>query len=585
MSATNATLTAKFAKIAFALMFCFPLQLSAFYDQSDNGTNITLPPQVIGDFEWEDIALPSFELAFNYEDIRIPGPPNMDLILRRRYHLSEYSSVSGFGAYWSIDKPSIRLQTSGSSQTNFGCLGNRLYVEFYMPRGQALRTVGFGSQGQLASGALLAFDGGSIFRCESNAPIIQTADGIIYEFEILQGVLTRIVKQRDRFGNVIDYNYDSFHRLISITRNDGASINLNWTNVGGWRITSATYAGRTVSYQYQVSSGYAQLHKHIDEELRETEYIYNSQYYIGQVTLPSGGVIFYSTYPPNSSSEHPSSPVLWSKTISGPGLVTRNIEYSRRAQPSWPYGSEPGTGDQLWARVTESDHTGTQDLSNVYRFHTVVGSPASYNSGLITIAGRLISQETRIGSTLVYELDNTWSYVVNGIVGCSEGIGSQYYQYKNCGRARLDKAVQSIYESGGTDVYETDYLSYDAYGFPLVRQRKTPAGASRFNQQTYSHDLTHWLIGRPAETFVSTSNSNWNLVGEQEYYSASSAYKSLPSYYFQYGTWQHHNQEYHSNGELKRRRYNGTSKYEDYSNYKYGVPRTVIVPRRYAAGT
>ena len=593
-----------FASYVFSIVLGALLSTSALAEQE---VEFVLPRTTISDFPGETVNLPSLSYTQAVTDVSIPGPPNMALEFKRRsFTVSPSGPLPRQGAHfggavWAIDLPVIGVSRSfGGQGTNesLGCIGNVLSFKFYMGDGNTLQPVGFGSASDLPSGTIAAFESGEAFLCENNVPVVKTPDGRKITFgeqvaENNNGDSYYVTSIADRFGNSITYNWSNLsaggttHRVLSsISRNDGALVQINRAGVGGVAspyVTSVSAHGRVTNYAYTFlpasgqAPGFYYLSSATDPENRVTQYE-TSRYslfhpYLRKVTLPSGGNATYTVGLAYGGF------ALGGKVIAGPEMSTRTIAY-QKYQP----GVSPNASDENRVIETETDYQGGEDLVNTYTFRYIFGGLANYNAGLMAVNGRLDLLETKLGSALLYKRENSWTTITHGTVACRGSVGALTL-YRNCARPLLTNTYHHVYNSGGTDVFETDPISYDKYGYVLTQRVETDTGASRYEKYSYVHDKTNWLLGLPSINYVSDDNSTWHQTERVTYHSATGSYKSLPNYFYSHGRWYKRNDLYHSNGELRRTKYNGITRFEQYDNYKRGIPQTVKMRNRYSSAT
>lgn len=86
------------------------------------GTTVPLAPEssefkietnFFSSFSGEKISIQSLKLSYEYEDVKIPGDNDMDMVVARRFDPSVFSQKSpliGFGGVWKIDLPAITIR-------------------------------------------------------------------------------------------------------------------------------------------------------------------------------------------------------------------------------------------------------------------------------------------------------------------------------------------------------------------------------------------------------------------------------------------------------------------------------------------
>lgn len=571
---------------------------------------ITPPEQSFGDLPGENIVIQSQSVEYRNQDITIPGYQGLDLTVNRVYRGKAQTGVTGFPAYqnnldgfgnWKIELPYISTSNSNGIPLNqkddFGCLGVINDFHAMVPE-HTMSPVGFSNASQIPAGTIAAFDSGVVLKCTAStspAPQLVTPDGIKITLAKRTGSTTSFGFHykylpstiSDRFGNQLTYHYNSNDQLIKVSRSDGAEIILNYSN---GRVSSMVSGGRTVTYGYD---GSGKLTSVTDPVGRVTSYTYWAHQKLKSVTIPTGAKAEYGYW--GSNPDLGSNGELRDRRISGPDIITRNFMFS--SSHGGTYGAEARKHImQEWHEVNGNEF-GSEKVRTIFvtRDRIIGNSPDTYNTGKIALQGTVMAIEVRIGNpsniafypdgTLLYKQVNEWGYHQIGTLACKRRVDNN--PKAKCSRARLNKRTVTVANADGADNYVYDPTQYDLYGnITHYTQQGFENGTAttRSYQQTYLNDVPNWLIGLPRQYSVVEGGSVYP-VEETQYHSAIGAYKSLPSYYLQYGRWLSQNSEYHSTGELKKVVYNGSSRYESYSDYKRGVPQTVIVPRRYVSGT
>lgn len=590
------------------------------YHGSD-GIAAEVPTQSISDFPGESINIQSQRISYNYIDVSIPGPNGLDINIERAYNTKLTRA-------WSIaDMPRLLPRSSPDTQshlTNFGCLGTTHSLQTYFP-GTTMEAVGMPSASDIPAGTIAAFTNGAVLSCVSNKPVLRMANGHKYTFiqttENLQPSFI-VSTVEDRFGNKITYNYEDYDRgfntpriekrLKTISRNDNVNVTFTYGLAGDpSKVTKIQYFNKSVQYLYSAGET---LSDFVDEDGNKTTYTYEIDGSYGEtilrsVTLPTGGKIEYG-YLINTSGaniqgwlgeigELGNTRTIASKVISGPDIKSRSFYYA--------YKKSIVNESQNWGELFVNEFplpytSGKKKKQTIYSFNLPVGNGlALYNVNNLypssVLTGRIERIEVRKGPgyvlqfrdpELIYQSDFNWTYKQLGTNGCIEGINIAQWSYKvkHCSRAVMTKETHAFHNSGGTDTFTTEYLNHDKYGYHAkTRVSSNTASGYRYSYQTYLHDKTNWILGLPRIRYASTYNGGWKQVKQIAYWGATHAYKSLPRYDYDFGRLTKRNVLYHSNGELKRVTYNGSLRYEQYENYKRGIPQKTTMRDRYSSGS
>ena len=568
---------------------------------------IALPEQSFGDLPGENIVIQTQAVEYRNQDLTIPGYSGLELSVTRKYKSKGQTGVVGFPVYsnglsgfgnWNIEIPYISTVVNSAVPFNqredFDCLGVISDFHASVPN-HTMSPVGFTSGSQLPPATLAAFDSGVVLKCtttEPRAPQLITPHGLTITLAKRTGVANNYrywaSSVEDRFGNTIFYHYNASDELFKVSRSDGAQINLNYLN---GRVASITSGNRTVLYAYD---GNGRLDYVTDPENRVTDYAYWPDQKLKSVEIPTGAKAEYSYWGNDPDGGHNGE--LFTRRISGPDIITRNFQYS-----SHDGGAGGGEAirhvQQEWHEVNGNEF-GSEKVRTIFEVKKSsrgAGAANTYISPEKALHGSVLSIEVRIGNpsgisfypdgVLLFHQVNEWDTPQIGTYGCKFRVDNN--PQAKCSRTRLQKRTITVANADGADNYVYDPVSFDAYGnVTSYTQQGFENGLAktRTYSQSYVNDLTNWLVGLPNQYSVIDGGITYPIE-ETQYHAATSAYKSLQSYYFQYGRWLTHNSEYHPTGELKKVDYNGSSRYELYNNYKRAVAQSITVPKRYSGGT
>ncbi|MEM7082082.1 MAG: RHS repeat-associated core domain-containing protein [Pseudomonadota bacterium] len=607
------TLLRSSALLVIVLLLSSPIVVAD--DPGGDGTvieDILLPEPRLGHFPGENIELASLKLSYDFEDVRIPGPNGLDIVVGRKYRQAGSKTVThlaGFGDNFEFKVPFIAVAEdvpNGNTvpQTGYECVidASRFGIRFYMPD-QTLTTVGLANESQLPAGTLMAFSNHSVFLCENGLPVVRSAEGIRYVYgkkrdtsesgrEAATHYLTRM---EDRFGNAIDYHYAAdltepyaVAQLAAISRSDGALVEFTYQSHSSINtISTITYGDRQLTYAYVdpgAQSNYT-LDKVFDEEGRVTDFNYYSVHgWLESIEFPSGARAEY-TYQVINPDQGLNGQVRW-KTLSGPDMPTRHFTYHYQPQSAFYLHH---------ADVFETE-TDALDGDIIDKVFTIKNQPAGHpftanEQALHTVTNGTVRQFLILhggtpqigGGNLIYSLYNEWVPHRAGGVGCQKHTQA-FLRYRVCARPRLTKQIRKVFNGIGNteNTFTAHTLSFDAYGFPTKTRYWANyddwGGGSKYVRKTYLHDPTNWLIGLERATSLSSTDSHYTETFRRDYYSPTHAYKSLPQFDVEFGRWVVNYQSYHPSGEARDIRYNQSDRVERRLQYKRGQPQEYQLP-------
>ena len=359
----------------------------------------------------------------------------------------------------------------------------------------------------------------------------------------------------DRHGNWVTYSYAN-GALQQINAKDGRNITLTWSGPG---VTSATAAGKTWQYQYKPGTGSPWttgpgLQKVILPDGSAWQYIatgaltqaemYQPSFEGGTYTCPNfhgpeyafeyvvrhpagaaatfsflGMRHFRSSVPwicqnyPDSGYEELAVPnyadvaSLVSKTVSGPGMVSKTWTYAYGEPNTSSFSYPPMTPGGAWFIPTPRDAcepgvpcapephakyvTQTESTGRVTRF--------TFGTGLDVNEGRLLATEVLSGSTVLRRVANVY---VTDAEAASLGFAPEIGTNRVPGQPLSTKTRpvrEQVTTLDGTQ-FESYTLNYDAHARPTrVRERSRIAGVdqhSRVQLLAYYDHLPSWTVGQ-----------------------------------------------------------------------------------------
>jgi len=634
----------------------------------------------------ERIDLDTGSVSFQQTDVSIPGNSNLEVAIHRTFRGSYWmhQNTVEFGD-WKLDIPSVQttLMTvpgyiSGSWGQGHECSGELNPGSFYAGgnyleshqywNGDSLDIPGVSSDKLLSPYAnLLQGNEAAIYKrvTKSNWRIscidrfdsqsvkvgegfrAESPDGKVYTFDQLRLVEAKpsgdktwggVVKYHafmqvshieDRFGNWVNYNYDSMGRLATITANDGRSITLYYDDS---------------SYQYQVTR--------IAANGRTWNYGYTGQYYarsLQSVTLPNNQSWSFSLqgmnmYEPTSSgnetcdfigpdtAKHPVS-------ITHPNGMTATFELQETLHGQTDVEYFPGYLNNVGKcfatmSVVKKTLTGDGVPSMVWTYSysqnrgVFAGETAPSNSYL-SVSPRPENVDTlNFKTTTVSAPDGSKTrYFFNRNYTTAQQGSQVAVQYFDTNGSSLLKTSLTNFAEGkavgtsfvtkannlphgyrleavnkkvilGSTTYLTEYSNYDIYGVAGALHQQGPTG-ERYITQSFTEDRTNWRLNLPTVVGVSSTGSGYTTVKETTYKTVANTNEGLnysillPDQEKMYGTWRTRYASYHADGNVKRVEYNqplinssksavsGTYRYQELNSYKRGQPQSITIPARY----
>lgn len=348
----------------------------------------------------------------------------------------------------------------------------------------------------------------------------------------------------DRFGNWVNYTYNSAVQLTSIRASDGREIDVTWT---GGVVTSAAAGSRTWHYAYGLNGTlssvtkpdgsawtYAivsgslktirakpdrepppQYHCQIDPEPNTGSLVY-------RITSPSGaqGTFsfeyqrhFHSRVPltctgAKSNTNYPQefdffdNYTLQSKQITGAGLATQKWTYAYGsknggymtasgsynffADPYIPPSSEPLVPPRV---VTVTDPSGVTKYS--FGVNYGVDEGRLFQTEIDTLGGTAV----KVSANAYFSESDIPNQPFPGSVG---KMVQPNFKHPMGNRIRPVVATATV-QAG--DTYTRLNLAFDAFAQPTqVKRYSNIAGQAAVTEQTtYYNDLQHWVIGLPQQ--------------------------------------------------------------------------------------
>ncbi|MEM9103697.1 MAG: RHS repeat-associated core domain-containing protein [Pseudomonadota bacterium] len=480
---------------------------------------------------------------------------------------------------------------------------------------------------------------------ESLRPLPGTPSAIEYKQFYVFMLPTRI---QDRFGNYVDYTYDSSGNLTKILANDGRQITLSYSN---GRVSAITANGKTWIYRYD-DNGISTLSSVSRPDAKQWLFQHNKTTHtrfwkrsnlgehsqiptFGSRCIESVNENFVTmTHPygmqgsfvlkeecheqsnvnkilrPNpqgySGEEHwiPLANALYS-------IESKTLTQHDNTTYQWVYQYSDNTGLFLGDAIADTHRLSAQ-------FHEIDSAHLKSTTTVYPDGSKIISYfDRRMGNSqgnLLYEE----TYAPNGVLlkrdsmiyedGIYHG-NPEMYNYVNVAlnfftkeqlksgygssqQQRLVKKIVTLFDSSGSGnshTYTTNFSNFDVYDKPLASNEANSTNAkTRAFKIEYYHDLTNHVLSLPSRLLITSGGTDVE-VRKMTYHSATGSYKSLPYEHFEFGRWFKRNTNYHTTGVQaglpKRVDYNANNRWVEFSNYKRGRAQTILTPQSLSTST
>jgi len=639
------------------------------------GLSFNITPETT-DLIGESIELSSGTVAFSMADFNISGNSAIPFSISRSFVSGQRNDDKVYAfADWQLDTPRIEsayISNYGDWANNKECLGDLNPREAWW-QGSLLSSSTYWNGVSISvpgkSHSKLLRNYGNVVS-QNEAPYITkdnwkisciarkntqgsvvgdgfkaiSPDGLEYTFDVRKNVLLKNIvggkpapyfktfmyasAVTDRFGNEVNYTYDTRGNLQAISANDGRSLSIEYIS-GTQYIESVTVNGRTWRYTYNGSGPTRTLHtvtqpdnnkwvyslsaftedtfqhNNLNNSCRASD-ISDKRTRVGTVTHPNGVVVKFTTQATlHGRTNVPSYRVdnnymysrcapqfsLIEKTLSGPGIdtLTWGYNYSQNAGAYDPNGF---TGDTTPGKLTGGLPSNVDD-SNFKT--TTVSSPDGSKTQYFFNRDFSSAFEGKKYAEYIYDVDGI-SLVKVIEMDYEEGarLGTSMVERENDKpnsiRANISEQRVIQYDLyNNEDAYTTVYTGYDKYGFAKNKiESNTFEANKKYTQTIYYHDLTNWLLGLNTSTKLSSNGSSYTEVEKTTYWPATSVYKSLPNYFYKNNMWIKQNASYITTGNqaglLNRVNFNNTNRWYELSDYKRGMPRSIKVPARVGTG-
>lgn len=306
---------------------------------------------------------------------------------------------------------------------------------------------------------------------------------------------------------------------------------------------------------------------------------------------------------------------LRGKTVSGVGIPTQNWSYVY-SQNTGTYVDEGNLND-FQSGETEpvflNDTPANIDDAEDYRTTTVTGPDSktvyyidrgfqSPTEGSVVTEDYLNLADDTLLKRVEYEytkgnlVGKWWFYNHDTTVGPSElSLNKNLIQY----RINKTGVKTKLYLSDGTDTYDTEFSSFDDFGFAgKTAESNDFSTSTRYTKNGYLHDDALWILGLPTTTEISADDETYTTVNELVYHSSANTNSYLNLYlpyeYKSYGTWIRRYPEFNVAGQVQKIIYNqprlnssgvaqtNTYRYQQFDLYKRGKAQLIVPPFRYS---
>ena len=325
---------------------------------------------------------------------------------------------------------------------------------------------------------------------------------------------------QDRFGNYVNYNYDSLDRLTSIVANDGREIDLTYVGTGPL-VNTVTAAGHTWTYGYDANNNNALLTVtrpdglawHLDPTLDTpaTE-IPPGQFghacggvlpITATLTSPEGLIGTFTFSPRHRNiAGYPqlitgTSPILnechWAltqKQLSGPGLSTLSWTYQYSQNVSWSSAAPPSPAPTTQTTTTV-DPEGVQTI-NTFSYMYDSTEYELLSTQVISPAGATLRTTTN-------------TYQAGPSIGTT-GLSYQSYVTDAQAGQSPQQLSQTISQESDSYFKQSPSTAFDSFGnVTQVHRYNSFGGGDITDNFTYLNDPTYWVLGQLQQRMVGTT--------------------------------------------------------------------------------
>ena len=411
-------------------------------------------------------------------------------------------------------------------------------------------------------------------------------------------------KVEDRFGNWVAYNYDAANprRLLSVTSNEGASIQLTYNASG--KISTISSHGRTWTYSY---ADPATLGSVTRPDGSRWSFLYDNIYQVARsdsgllwrdcvppvtdqdapppagqiltITHPSGAVgtfkfrkithgttntpgVCYDPDPDRFGDEQVSSTPaayriasLYSKVITGAGLAARSWSY--RYAPSWSWAQE--CSPTVCPDNSTSQTTVTGPDGTVTRY--------TFGNNYQTNAGQLLAETVESAGVVVKQTLSTYVTSATGFP-FADAVGLDPQQFTNHLVTEKNRPQRSSLTLQDGVTFSWYVNTFDAFVRATSVARFNNLGAGKTDVTEYHDNLVKWVIGLTARQL----NAETGLVTAQTDYDGN----ALPLRTYAFGKLEK-TLAYHTSGALASVT-DGNGNTISLSSWKRGVPQLLSYP-------
>ncbi|WP_195742870.1 RHS repeat domain-containing protein [Shewanella woodyi] len=408
-------------------------------------------------------------------------------------------------------------------------------------------------------------------------------------------------KVEDRFGNVVEYQYNDKKELIKIVSNDGRevtverpsnSVKLIKSSGKVWKyVSGGSYTTNTSLLEVTMPDGRKwnyDLH-YVDEPDDQEDSCSSSispTLEEMNVTHPDGSsAIFYfgareffranvkwwflkSLYDYNDLPDHTctnnyalvkkklnvlSEEYVWRYSYSENSGHYRGKTRERFQDLE---GDIPNNIDRLLHRTTTVTNP---DLSKIVYY--VNRDSWSWKEGKIEAVEKLDGNNTLV-EQVQYEFD---APEYNGYP-----VNSDFYNNYSKRANGIKTKTTSIYDD---DVFVSDVVEFNKFGRPLITsESSTVFSEKKYRKVEYQHDKNNWVLNLPTKQYVSSTSSFGEPYKETTYNNSLLPYqKKLFGRLVSTNT-------YHADGNLKKTTFSGLNRYEQFDDYYRGKARKITMP-------
>lgn len=576
-------------------------------------------------------------------------PSQISLALSTR--INSYKPYYDF-ENWSLDIPKITVMSYWGLANSYlkSCISSATTVKINVPGNDEFDAIGKPANATYPQTAVMRFANNWIVGCESytsrsvitqkngstisptakNTVYLKSPDGTIYYFgsdavssippnpanappgaandwSLYEPILSyyQVTDVVDKFGNWIAYDYKQVRSgsqseyfktayvATKIRSGDGAVVTINRND---YKISSISYGGRTLEYQYdtfsatvsgtQVSTPYLK-----DVYINKTEDTSKWSYRLLSQTV---------SYDDGTFGE------MFLESITNPFGATMSFQYEANETLCGRNGGKPkGSINKGYSPSLSSVYVSGNGISPIqanFSYQYINSSSAK----TVTTIGDRVFEDTYWIKQCDYGFGVDVRHLTDSTVKDSSGntlkTSEITWKYISLPSTQIER-VEDPNPSSDLPVrekilidnrYETVYSGFDSYGNPtIMTETDLVTNRTRKNKTVYYNRGNTWIIGLKKAAYIGDALSNYTLISNTSYHGGIYTDFGVPNYFYNNSTWTRRVSQYHTNGLPKKIEFNQkirkadqtfstSNRYILYEDYFRGEPRKITVPSRYS---